>query len=516
MKEQSKYIIATGFTTAFLGDERTLREFIVGDHLRDKLSEKGKDAVLYLINDSYDPLNYRQLRVGVNKDERLIKKFEGYCGRPIAEVPDPFDCHESYSGHFANALVERLSSIGVHPVLFDSYQAYQNGYYSDFISTTFSNYNNIQESLSEKFNNFTIRNLFRCQCPECLCIDGTTILNVSSQKVLFACERCGKESKQDVTEIRGKLSWKLDCAARWNLYGIDMETFSKAHLEELGSVEISRYMSRHFYGGKIPAVVRYGDVKISSELSYKLLEILPPPVFKGLFTSNLMRDVSLTRDYVENYSRKFIIHSGMSYVDYVKRELPKDAILNETGHQQDKDKSLVKYGNKFSMFYYGKEYGIRLPDLNAVISAPQTTAQIANEIILYSLTIRNTVLPKDASIGGLIKSYLFERKISGEVYRYLRCMLGQNDGPNITTLLSIMPVDFLNMIHGIICCYTGELTIEDKMSNVPEELITILSKLEVVHEKHEVLSDSFISYSPARMPEEGRNAWSRRTDGQLP
>src|SRR3972149_9100616 len=285
-----------------------------------------------------------------------------------------------------------------------------------------------------------------------------------------------------------------------------METFSKAHLEELGSVEISRFMSSHFYGGQIPAIVRYGDIKISSELSNKLLEILPPPVFKGLFTANLMRDVCLTRDYVENYSRKFIIHSGMSYVDYVKRELPKDALLSEAGQQQDQDKSLVKYGNKFSRFYYGKEYGIKFPDLNAVISASKETAQIASQIISYSLGIRNAAIPGNVSIGDLIKSYLFERKITGDVYRYLRCLLGQNDGPNIATLLSILPADFLKMVHRIICCYTGEMTIEDKMSNVPEELIAILSKLEVVHEKHEVLSDSYISCSHVGVPEEGRNS----------
>ena len=71
-------IIATGFTTALLGDERTLREFIIGDYVREKLERKGENVVLYLINDNYDPLNYRQLRIGVNKDEKLLKKFERY------------------------------------------------------------------------------------------------------------------------------------------------------------------------------------------------------------------------------------------------------------------------------------------------------------------------------------------------------------------------------------------------------------------------------------------------------
>ncbi len=506
MKEQSSYIIATGFTTAYLGDERTLREFTVGDYVRSKITQKGKNTVLFVINDSYDPLNYRQLRVGVNKDESLIRKFEGFCGRPIAEIPDPFECHESYSGHFAEALLQRLNSLDISPVFLDSYKAYQNGCYSAFISITFENYHRIQEMLSERFNNFTINNLFRPQCPECLCLDATNIIDVKGREVRFGCERCRHESRRDIGDIRGKLSWKLDCAARWNLYGIDMETFSKAHLAELGSVGISRYISRQFYGGKIPAVVRYGDVKISKELSYNLLEILPPPVFKGLFTSHLTRDITLTRDYVENYSRQFILHSGMSYVDYVKRELPKEALLSEAGQKQDKYKSLVNYGNKFSMFYYGKEYGIRLPDLNAVISASLETAQMASQIISYSLGIRNAAIPGNASIGDLIKSYLFELKITGDVYRYLRCLLGQNDGPNITTLLSILPTDFLNMVHRIICCYTGEMTIEDKMSNVPEELIAILSKLEVVHEKHEVLSYSYISCSHVGVPEEGSNS----------
>src|SRR5213594_2762111 len=94
------HVVATGFTSALLGDERTLREFVIGDHVARTLRERGVNAVLYLVNDSYDPLNERQLRVGVEKDERRMAQFAGYCGRPIAEIPDPYDCHASYSDHF--------------------------------------------------------------------------------------------------------------------------------------------------------------------------------------------------------------------------------------------------------------------------------------------------------------------------------------------------------------------------------------------------------------------------------
>ena len=504
MRGKSPYIIATGFTTAYLGDERTLREFAVGDYVTNKITQKGKNTVLYVINDSFDPLNYRQLRVGVNKDENLIRKFEGYCGRPIAEIPDPFECHESYSGHFTDALLQRLNSLDIHPVFLDSYKAYQDGLYSAFISLTFENYYRIQEMLSDRFNNYTIHNLFRPQCPECLCIDATNILKVIGREVWFECGRCRKEISRDTGDIRGKLSWKLDCAARWNLYGIDMETFSKAHLAETGSVEVSRYISRHFFGGKIPAIVRYGDVMISRELSYKLLEILPPQLIKGLFTSNLTRDVYLSRDYVENYSHKFIIRPGMSYADYVKRELPKDALLNASGQQKDQDKSLVKYGNKFSKFYYNKEFGIRLPDLNTVVSVPHKTAQIAGDIISHVLTIRNSDLTEDAMVSDLIKSNLFERKIKADVYRYLRSLFGQEQGPHITTLLSILPTDYLELVKTTLECYTGVMIADDKATNASEELMTLLEKLEVADEKHEDFSGSNIIYSPPGVSEEGR------------
>ena len=216
----------------------------------------------------------------------------------------------------------------------------------------------------------------------------------------FGCERCNKSDMvQDIAEVRGKLSWKLDCAARWNLYGIDLETFSKAHIAELGSFEISRFISQQFYGGKVPATLRYGDVQLSKELSLKLLEILPPPIFKALFATNRTRDLVLTKDYVENFCRGYPVRPGVSYIDYVRSELPKQAVHERSlmsdyaqGSGSDyahgsgwiaqgsgvgpgtsfnvpgeliEENTLIAYGNRFSKFYYGREYGIRLPDADS-------------------------------------------------------------------------------------------------------------------------------------------------------
>jgi len=165
------YVVATGFTTALLGDERTLREFVVGEHMRERVTGRGRTAVLILINDSYDALTEAQLKIGVKKDPALLERFRPFCGRPIAEVPDPFECHESYSEHFAAAWRSRLDALGIHPIFIDTYQAYRRGHYAPFLRTTFENHREIQNALATRFGDFTIRSLFRPQCPRCFGVD---------------------------------------------------------------------------------------------------------------------------------------------------------------------------------------------------------------------------------------------------------------------------------------------------------------------------------------------------------
>src|SRR5258705_6847499 len=132
------HAIATGFTAAFLGDERTLREFVIGDHALREARAQGRNAVLFFINDTYDALTERQLRVAVNKDPRLVARFREFCGRPIAEVPDVFECHASYAEHFACAWMDRLRSIDIHPVLLDTYTAYRRGDYQEYVEQLFA------------------------------------------------------------------------------------------------------------------------------------------------------------------------------------------------------------------------------------------------------------------------------------------------------------------------------------------------------------------------------------------
>jgi len=449
-------VIATGFTAAFLGDERTLREFVAGDLVARRSRTLGEVPVLTLINDSYDPLTERQLRVGVDKDPELIRQFTPFCGRPIAEIPDPYGCHGSYSDHFIEALVERLKRLDIHPVVLDTYQAYHRGSYAHYVSATLANYRRIQELLSESCHDYTIRNLFHVQCPKCLRIDGTEIEQVEPGAVAYRCARCGLDTRQDPGTLRGKLSWKLDCAARWNLYRIDTEVFSKDHLGEKGTLNVSRLVSLHFYGGHVPEIVSYGALRISRDLCGRLLAMLPPAMFKELLIEHLTRDLHIGPEYLENFARLYEVSPGVSYVAFVREELPRRAL--EVGRTLDScsshlnprtvaDRALVEHANRFSEFYYKRRHELRLPDLGAIAGAPGATVEAARDLLRHVLELRDGERPGAGELKVRIQSHLAGQPPAPGLYPFLRGVFGQQDGPSLTTLLAILPREYLATVH---------------------------------------------------------------------
>jgi len=443
-------VVATGFTTAFLGDERTLREFIVGDHAVRSCTTDGDNAVMYLINDSYDPLDERQLRIAVNKDARLIRQFEPFCGRPISEIPDPYGCHAHYSAHYTALLLERLHALDIHPVMLDAYQAYRRGHYADFVTSTLTRYTEIQESLARVLKNERPPRLFRPICPGCSTLDATDIRRIEGKDVHVRCERCGRDSLDSITTIQGKLSWKVDCAVRWNLYRIDIEVFSKAHLARLGTLHVSRYMSRNVFGGRIPNIIRYGDVILSRDMSGQILRMLPPEMIHALFLGRLQNDLVLTRDSIEQFCHRFEVRPSTTFTDFIKNDLPKRAITTTEPEEPAtrgliSQSRLVSHGNAFSEFYHGRRYALRFPSSDLLVDADPKILGLAREVVGHALDVRLTSDSENAR--QLIKAYLFSIDASKNVYHFLRKALGQENGPNIATVLAIIPLEHLRILH---------------------------------------------------------------------
>ena len=446
------YVSATGTSSAFLGDERLLREFVVGDKVQRARIEAGQNAILYLINDSYDGLSEGQCRLAVNKDKQLMEQWRRYIGHPIAEVPDPFGCHGSLADHYIHALLTRLRALDIHPVVIDSYRAYRNGDYDPYINITLAHYHDIQAAIAKHFPQFGMRNLFRMQCPVCARIDRCDITHADSDTVAYSCGACGSVAQTERSQLKGKLSWKLDCAARWNMYGIHAEAFSKSHTSQLGSYEVSGFISRHFFGGNVPEAVRYGELRLDKDIAYRLIEILPPKMFKRLLLENTERDLELNKASIEHYCRRVEVAPGLSYVDFVKRELPLLAIskakkpesLQQTCiHTQE----LLEFGNRFSGFFFHQEHDISLAGAQAIPTASIEVAQAAEAILTYTLEMRRSADYNEEEKQAMLVAFLQSRQSVAGVFPYLRKVFAQQQGPGIASLLQTLPLDYLDVMR---------------------------------------------------------------------
>lgn len=446
-------VVATGFTSGYLGDERSLREFVVGEHVRQGMEAEGYDAALLLVNDTYDPLDIRQLRIAVEKNDALIRRFEPFCGRPIAEIPDPWDCHSDYGAHFSEALISRLASLGIQAGVRDSYRAYREGRYRAHLEIVLEQHGRIVESIARAFDGFRPKHLVRLQCERCRRIDSTTLTRVEAASVSYDCERCGYRGAWPREEMAAKLSWKLDCAARWNLYEVDTEVFSRTHLTDLGTLPLSQFVSREFFQGRIPAVVRYGVVKISRELSGKLSGMVPPAVLRAMFLGRLRRDLEIDRDFVENFCRKSEIRPGVSWVDYVRKELPLEATLaageEEGGPAERERRERIRRGNRFSAFFYGREFGLPAPSAERLAGKEEAALREAAAVLAFALEARRAGEGGGAGEGPL-RERLRERRPSPAALRALRALFGQREGPHVRTLLVRLPLEYLRRAEAVL------------------------------------------------------------------
>jgi hypothetical protein len=216
-------------------------------------------------------------------------------------------------------------------------------------------------------------------------------------------------------------------------------------------------------------------MRMDPACSGKLIEILPPAVFKALLTEHLSRDLELTPKSVLHFCTRHKILPDTSYVDFVRRELPRRALQAVHAYGEPAPvpctrgqgligNDLIGYANRFSQFYFGKQYGLRLPSFETLSSVPTSTAIAARDVIAFALA---AALDRSdpAAVKQQIRNWLESQDSAPDVYPFLRKLFGQVDGPNVTTMLAMLPRDYLEMTHLILCGMTGTLRTVD---SIPE------------------------------------------------
>ena len=467
-RDKHTITVATGVTCSYLGDERNLREYLVADEVVKALRAHGHVVHYFCFDDDLDPLSFRQLRVAVLKDPDLVTKYEPFCGKPACDIRSPFDPNSTWSEYFEGKFKDRLSALDCHPNVVSVSRMYERGLYAPYIKQVLVHQDRIREYLSQNFPAYQPEKLFWAICPTCGYIDGTQILDVNTSSVEIACQRCLCQTSVAFEDLRGKLNWKLDCAARWAMFKVDAEPFSKAYLEpNAGSFFVARGLSKTFFGGSDVTPIQYGSVSMSTSLSYKLLESLPSNVFRNLMVRHPRTDLDITEERILTEANKVEVLPGLSFANLVKQLLP--AWILDSKDLTAEQRELMMKGMAFARSFERKDIKPYLPNRSHLEGVPvdilRQIQSVIQQVILhrkaFGMNYDSFVGPAKAAIERLGD----QRR---EVTTHFRKIIGQEAGVPNSRYLFLLPISYLMNLESLIDLYLESKAPSHAVIQIPD------------------------------------------------
>ncbi|MCP8305459.1 MAG: lysine--tRNA ligase, partial [archaeon] len=224
------------------------------------LEDMGYRSELIAFSDDMDGL--RKVPVGLPDD------LSRFIGTPVAMVPDPFSCHDSYGDHMSSLLKDALDRCNIEYKFQSGTEAYKGGLMNKEITLLLEKADIIGRKISEMSGQKKFERAlpYFPLCDRCNRIYVTEAYEYipDEKSVLYKCagskiggrwvEGCGYEGKASVTKGQGKLSWKVEFAARWSALDIRFEAYGK---DIADSVKINDWVSDHILDFPHPYHVKY-------------------------------------------------------------------------------------------------------------------------------------------------------------------------------------------------------------------------------------------------------------------
>ncbi len=283
---RTNFVAATGITPSGEIHIGNLREIVTGDAVVRVLKEMGKDVTFFYIADTFDPLR----RVYPFLDPA---KYAPHVGKPLSRIPCPKDQHSSYAEHYLAPFMASLKTLDIGVQIVRANEMYEQGRYNRQITRALEQVDKIRAILKEETGKGTDENWspFNPICNACKRMTGTKVLGFDAKReeVEYRCD-CGDTGVAPMAG-GGKLTWRVDWAARWQILGVTIEPFGKDHASKGGSYDTGVRISREVFDYEPPFPVVYewislrggGDMSSSkgNVLSiHEMLEVVPPEILK--------------------------------------------------------------------------------------------------------------------------------------------------------------------------------------------------------------------------------------------
>jgi lysyl-tRNA synthetase class 1 len=195
-------------------------------------------------------------------------ELKEHLGKPVSMIPDPWGCHDSYGQHMASLLIESIHEAGIEFTPTSANELYSTGQFAPQVKKLLVKSRRAGEIIKETTGSekYIEALPYHAVCKECGRIYTTKAISYDEKKELveYVCEGdeirgkilpgCGYHGWSDIIKGEGKLTWKVEFAARWELLQIDFEAFGKDIFE---SVTCNDMICREIFEYEPPTHARY-------------------------------------------------------------------------------------------------------------------------------------------------------------------------------------------------------------------------------------------------------------------
>ncbi|WP_135828173.1 lysine--tRNA ligase [Halorussus halobius] len=318
-------VIKGGISPSGVPHLGNMNEIVRGYFVAEALRDRGRTVRQVFTADDRDPLRGLPRKLAdldgnvVDLGDVNAGALGRNLGKPYTAIPDPFGCCDSYGEHFSTLIERSAELLGVPVETVSNTDLYESGEFEAVTHYLLEHRERARDVLGHYQDKVDAEYVpFNPICGACGKITETvTAVDLGDSPgettVEYRCtdmeagdqtiEGCGHEGTATLRE--GKLPWRFEWPAQWQVLGVDHEPFGKDHAE--GSWPSGADVARNVLDVEPPSPMAYEWFTLDGEpfssssghvvMVQDVLELLEPEVVRYFFT----KDPAKARDFsVEN------------------------------------------------------------------------------------------------------------------------------------------------------------------------------------------------------------------------